>query len=178
MDQRGERAIRLRAERDALFGGRATADDAEYTLARQHDPHRPAGELRRGGREDLVVPQALPAEAAADIGRDHADLLFLQAEHARDRRRSRVHDLARVMDGKPVGLPRDRRGVQFDRVVVLARRTVGAVDNHRRGGQRRLGIADLELGRFAEDRFRWVRPALGGIEGRDRRLGVVSDLDQ
>ncbi len=178
MDQRGERAVRLRAEHDALLGGGTAADDAEHALARQHDPHRPAGEPRRGGGQDLVVPQAFPAKAATDIGRDHANLLILQAEHARDRRRGRVHELARVMDDKFLAFPRDRRGVQFDRVVVMARRTVGTVDNHRRAGQRRLGIADLEFGWFAEDRFWRVRPALGGLERRDRRLGVIADLDQ
>ena len=58
-----------RAERDALLGQRASADDAVDALARQHEPHRPAGELRGGRGEDLVLPQRLAAEAAADEGR-------------------------------------------------------------------------------------------------------------
>ena len=81
-------AVRLGADRDALLGHGAAADDAVHALARQHDAHRPARELRRRGRQDLVLPQALAAEAAADVGRGHADLLVLEPEHLGDRPRS------------------------------------------------------------------------------------------
>ena len=155
VDQRVEAAVRLRADRDALLGRGAPADDAVDALARQRDPHRPPGQLGRGGGEDLVLPQRLAAEAAADIGRGDVDLLLVAGRTpARATRPSCVHRLRGVVDDQLVAVPGERRRVQLDRVVVVARRAVGGVDLVRRGGERRLGVADLVAQRLAQERRR------------------------
>ena len=78
---------RAGAQRHALLRRRAAADQAIDALAAEHQPHRAAGELRRRGGQDLVAPQALAAEAAADERRQHADLVGLEAEHLGERAR-------------------------------------------------------------------------------------------
>ena len=70
-----------------------------------------------------------------------------------------VHDQA----ASPV--PGDGRRVQLDGVVVVARRAVGRVDPSGAAGQRRLGIADLDGGRLAQDVVRiGCASALAAVE--------------
>ena len=85
VDQRREPAVARARQRDPLLGRACARRRAIHALARQHEPHRPAGQLRRRGGQDLVAPQALAAEAAADERRHHAHLIVLEPEHLGER---------------------------------------------------------------------------------------------
>ena len=122
MDERREAAVVIGADRDSLLGVRATADQPVDALPRQRDPHGAPGELRRGSPEQMMGPQRLAAESAADIGRGDMDLLVVDPEHLRERPGVPLHALAGVMDDQLVAVPRERHRVGFDRVVIVARR--------------------------------------------------------
>ena len=70
VDQRGQRAVPLSAERDPLHRRRAPADRPVDALAGQHHPHGRPGHPRRQRGEDRARPdQTLAAEPAADVRR-------------------------------------------------------------------------------------------------------------
>jgi len=128
VDQRTEMAVRLRANRDALLGQRATADDAVHAFARQRHTHGSANQSCRRGAQDLVVRQALAAEATADVGREHAHLLGLEIKSSRRSSLLGGDHLRRVMNGEIVTIPYDRRCMRLNRVVIVPRRAIDMVD--------------------------------------------------
>src|ERR1700733_14022013 len=84
----------LRAEQLALVG-RAEAyidplslpetDRRVHLRAGQHEPDRPRDFTRGKGSEPAMRPERpLTAETAADVARDHPDILTWQAEHLGD----------------------------------------------------------------------------------------------
>ena len=178
VDQGVEPAIGLRAQRHALFRHRAAADDTEHTLARQHDPHRPAGELRRRGRQNLMLPKELASETAAHERRGEAHLLFLQPEHLGNRPGFVRHRLRGIVDSQLVALPGKGAGVQLDRSVVMAGRRVLDIDFAGRSRKRSLGVADLLLQRLAQEHPGLGSLGLGGGKRDDRVLLFISDADQ
>ena len=99
-----EPAIRLSAKCDALLSDGAAAYDTEHAFAGEHDPDRPARDLRRCGREDLVLPKEFAAEAAANEGRRLAHLIVFQTEHLRDGPGFVRHRLRGVVDPQRVAL--------------------------------------------------------------------------
>ena len=166
VNQGVEPAVGLGAKRDALLGDGAAADDTEHALAREHDANRPARELRRCGRQDLVLPKKLAAEAAANEGRRQAHLIVFQPEHLRNRPGFVRHRLRSVVNPQRVAFPGEGAGVQLDRSVVMAGRRVHDVHLVRSGGKRGLGVADLLLQRLAHEQAGLRSLRLGGGERR------------
>ena len=143
VDQGVEPAVGLGAKRHALLRERAAADDPEHALAGEHDPHWPASQLRRRGRQDLVLPEKFAAKAAANEGRGQAHLVLFQPEDLRNGPGFVRHRLRGVVDSQRVALPGEGAAVQLDRTVMLAGRRVDDVDLVRSGGKGGLGVADL-----------------------------------
>ena len=143
VDQGVEPPVRLGAKRHALLGDSAATDDTEHPLAGEHNPHRPACQLRRCGRQNLVLPKKLAAEAAAHEGRGEAHLLLLQPEHLRDGPGFVRHRLRGVVDSQRVTLPREGAGMQLNWTMVVAGRCVYDVHLVGSGRESGLGVADL-----------------------------------
>ncbi|MDQ1103689.1 hypothetical protein QE405_000973 [Nocardioides zeae] len=137
-----EGAVGLGAEAHARAGGGAVAGEREHLLPRHGEAHRVAGERQGGeGRRDLGgVGEALAAEAATDVRREHAHLLRLEAQHRRERGAHRVHGLGGVVEGEQRAVPGGSGGVRLHRAVELVGRGVGRVDVHGGGGERRVGV--------------------------------------
>jgi hypothetical protein len=57
-----------RADRYPLLGQTAPSDRPVHAFARQRDADGATGKLRRSRAQDLMLPQRLGTEAAADIG--------------------------------------------------------------------------------------------------------------
>ena len=141
MQQRLQLAILVGGERDPLLGPRPSADQAVHALRDSAiRTGRPAS-FARGRGEDLMIPQRLAAEPAADEGRADVHLVLLDAEHLGQRSRRPVEHLRRIVDDQPLALPDDGRGVGLDRIVVVPRRAVDRIDAVRRRCQRLFGIA-------------------------------------
>src|SRR5262249_53425333 len=56
VDERGQLAIIVSGERDALFGGRASADREVHTLTREHELDRTLRHFRRRDRQRHMSP--------------------------------------------------------------------------------------------------------------------------
>ena len=126
---RRERAVGSRAEPDALDRRRAVADQREHLLPRELQLHRPPSQLRRHHGDDHVrMGERLGAEAAADVGRDHAHALRLQPERLGDVVADAVRALVAVVQRDAVVAPARERRVRLERVVVIVRRRVGLVE--------------------------------------------------
>ncbi len=69
------------------------------------------------------------------------------------------------MDDQLVAVPAESYRVRLDRVVVVARRAVAAVNDVRRVGERRFGVADGNLDRLADEALGRARMGLGLLEG-------------
>src|SRR4051794_34502287 len=102
MDQRVEAPIRLRTDRHPLLGFCASTDDSVDALAREHEPDRTAGEPRRRGRQDLMAPERLAAEAAAHVRSRCVDLLLLYLKDLCERPGDVRHALRAVVDDQIV----------------------------------------------------------------------------
>src|SRR5580765_4904894 len=78
---RHELAGAVGAEREFLARARTIAYGAEHLRAFERQPYRPM-RLARGhrGQHDVRPGRSLAAETAADVRRDHADLLDRNAE--------------------------------------------------------------------------------------------------
>ncbi len=155
------------------------------------DPlHRPAGHDRADDRAHVPrVDAHLAAEAAADVRRDHADLVLGQARHERVDRAVRVRGLGGAPDGE---LPGDLVEVR-DRPVGLQRRRVDPRIQHllrydylglredlvSLGSITGLPVEDVVVGLaflvVADHRRLWFEGA-AGVD--DRRQRLVLDFDQ
>ena len=177
MNECGQGPVAPRPERDALLRHRATADDAEYVLARQRQFDGAVGDLRRRGTEHGVLPESgLAAECAADETGHHLHLVVGETEDVRQRVTVTADGLRGVEYRQTaIVVPPGNRRVRFDRVVIVGRRSVEGVDRHLRVGQRLAGVTDGDLGRFAQDVSRWCGFRLEIVEGQARRLLVVGD---
>src|SRR5262245_40943655 len=103
-------------------------------------PHRMLHLHRDRGDGDVFRHDAvLPAEAAADVGSDDANLLLRQAEHPRQRETLDLATLGRQVDDqlvKPV-VPVGEHSPAFERNGRLAVQSKPAAQPYRRGAQRR-----------------------------------------
>jgi hypothetical protein len=149
--QRGDRPVLRRRE---LVRGDVVApvDGGEVVLRALLDPlHRHAETPREGGGEELLgVDVQLGAEAAADVGSDHAHLGLVEPERRREQEPQDVRDLRGRPDGQvAVRLGPGEHRARLHRVRDQPRLDVAAA--HRHVGRREGGvdIAGVELPRVA-----------------------------
>src|ERR1700735_4034036 len=88
-------------------------------FAGEHDSPRPACELRRRRRQNLVLPKELAAKAATNEGRREAHLLLLQSEYLGNCPGFVHHRLRGIMDSELVAFPSQGASVQLDRSVMM-----------------------------------------------------------
>ena len=155
-----------------------------------HPLHRPAGDDGGDHRADVAgVDADLVAEAAADVRRDHPDLVLGQAGHQRVERAVGVRRLGGLVEGelaldrvvvgdRAAGLQRRRVRPRVDHV--LAHHDLGAVEDRVGGGPvAGLPVEDVVVGAALE-----VVPDHRGARVQrllrvdDRRQDVVVDVDQ
>ena len=171
-----------------VVAGEARRDEVSGAVL--HPLDRPSDEERRGRGDDVAgVDRHLVPEAAAEVGRDDADLLLGQARDEGEERPVDVRSLRRHVDGR---LPRGRVDVR-DAAAALERRRVAArverveLDDLVRLGEglvrgllvARLPVVDVVVGLpfllVADD----GRALLEGLlRGRDRLQRLVVDVDQ
>ena len=161
----------------------------EHALAAGGDPfHRPAQLARRPQHQHVVRERpALEAEAAADVGRHHADVVLRHVQHVRQLHAHAVRILRRgverveivdrvVVADRDARLHRDRRepvvlDAQLDHVLGLGEGRVGRVLVAEHQAERDIAVRVVvpDLG----------RAVLGGVLEIDhRRQRLVLDLDQ
>ena len=175
MPDRIERAVGLRAESDAL-DRRGPVTEPIHLLPRQHDANGALQSERAKRCQHYLVlwPQA-GAEGAAHIGREHADVIGLLAEHAAQKFVDVLDALRLVIDHEfAVAVPDDRACIELHRIVMLGRNEVVRLVLHGRSCKRSCGVAArlvrlLYLGGLAP---------LGSEIGRKRLLLVIFDPHQ
>ena len=136
----GEDAAVAREARRASWSLVAVGGGGEEVLvSRLHPLHGPAQAARHRGHEDVLgVDVPLRAEAAAHVGREHADALLGQAHHGGDGAAhgeghlgGRPHrELAPDWDRADASTPRVSSGIPATRGYASAR-----LDHHVRGGE-------------------------------------------
>ncbi len=170
----------------------ARVGGGDQMLAAILDPaHRAVEMARQPAEADLLgLQQALPAEAAADVGRDHADALLRDAQALRQ---AVAHDVRHLGRGgehelvEPV-VPLGDCSFSLQGRHALARHAEGALDHHGRRCHRGVELADHRRG-LEEDvvgpvlvderRTRADRRAHVGVDGQcvepdaDRRRDVL-----
>ena len=157
--------------------------------ARRRPSDRPAAAATRGPQHQRVlgIAAALHAEAAADVGRDHAQLGFGNSQHAAgELRAGAVRVLCRAVKriAVAVGMILADCGARLDRIGVDAIVAELERDGLRRLGESRVGrllVAHHQrerdiVGRFVPHRrrARFYRV----LDGDHRRQRLVVDLDQ
>ena len=151
------------------------------------DPfHRPLEDAGRGSDRDLFrIDEELGAEAAADVGRRHADAVLRHAEELRERHPQVVRHLRGRPHGEPVlaGLVTRHRAAALDRVrraAVLVEPLAKDVRRVREGVSR-IAVRDAKLREHVRVR---LAPHLGRarrerrVEVRDGRQRFIVDLDR
>ena len=146
MRQRCEPALPRRAEADFLFHPGLIADAGKLILAPQVQLHCASRHPRAGGGQNLMRPDiALRAEAAAGMGRDHADVF---GPHAQGRGDDRRHVHARLH-----GIPQCQLSVfelrhrarGFHGVVMTGGLDIGLRDLQIGPGQSGVDVAQVEI---------------------------------
>ena len=154
---------------------------------RGHPFHRAADAARRPQHQRVVGKGALEAEAAADVGRDHPDLVLRHVEDVRHLHARAVRILAGRIErvqivGRVVVADRDPRLHGDGRQPVVLDPQLHHVLGLGEGGVGRLLVAEHQP--EADIALRAVLPDLGGallggvLEVHDRRQRLVVDLDQ
>ena len=134
----GQRAVPLGAELDLDDGARRRAGAAEHLLAAHHHLDRPAGLLRQGQGDGLEIDEGFATEAAADLGRDRADVGDVDAEELGAIGAHHELALARAPD-RALLVRRERHdaGMRLDIGLVHRRVRIAPLDRrHRRRGNR------------------------------------------
>ena len=156
-------------------------------LAPVFDPfHRPTQQCSGGGDVDVLrVKRALGAEAAADIGRHHADLMVTKTEHfhhaALDAMRALGRHVQRVGIVMRIVFGNDAAALHKKRPAAML---VNFFAKHmRRAGERAIGVAYLQRKARGDIRFRTrVRQRRARIQRGaaivDRRQRFVIDFHQ
>ena len=116
---------------------------------------RASGGARQPAQDHILDVEALAAEAAADVGRDHADLLGLEPEHEPEDQLVLVWGLGRQPDGQPA---------------------VVAELGDRRPRLDRAGREPLALVRARDDHIAAVEQLRVGILRRNVDAGVGTDV--
>ena len=123
------RAVLLGAELHLDDAARGRAGGAEHLLAAHHHLDRTAGLLRQRQRHRLEVDEGLAAEAAADLGRDRADIGDVDAEQLGAVGADHELALARAPDrALAVGADADDAGMRLDIALVHRLGRVPALD--------------------------------------------------
>jgi hypothetical protein len=176
---RDDRAVGRGAEPDVLDRRRPVAGQREHLAPAQRELDRPPGELgAERGEHRLRARGALGAEAAADVVREHAHALGLEAEHLRDRAALARDALARVVQDQVAVLPRGHAGVRLHRVVVQHGRLVGHVNDRVGRGEPGVEVADRGVGLVAAvDAVGRVQGRVVGTQHHVVRRGLVGDLE-
>ena len=113
---RGERAVALRAELHVVDLVAPVVARGHVLRARLDPLHRPAEPLRERQHERLLaVGLELRAEAAADVGSHHAQLVLGDAEHAGEDEARDVRDLGRRPEREVVAASLGDRAARLDR---------------------------------------------------------------
>src|ERR1700761_5831125 len=97
----------------------------------------------------MVLPECLAAKAATHKGRGHVNLFFLDPKNLRKRPGRMCDRLCGVVNSQLIAGPRQSRGMQLDRIVIVARCAIDRVYLDRSGRERSLSIIDLKLERLA-----------------------------
>ena len=164
----------------------AAVDGGDVRLGTLLDPLHRRAELARDGEAErlLGVDVQLRAEAAADVGCDHAELGLGDPERQRERRPQDVRDLRRRPD-RELALRRDREddhAARLDRVRDEPRMDVPLVHEHGRFEEDLLHLSAGEAPRVAAvvaevlvDHRRAVGRGRLDLERRVERLPVDDD---
>ena len=126
-------------------------DRGEKVLAAVLHPFHRAAEPEPGGRDrDLFgIHDELGAEAAADVGRDHANLVLVEPEQPHQERADLVGELGRCPERQPilVRVVGRQHAAAFDRMGAAAMLLQADADAVRRaaesGGDIAVGLLDL-----------------------------------
>ncbi len=192
---RGQPAILLGPELDLDDRTRRRPGAAEHLLAAHNHLDRPAGHLRHRQGQRLEINQGLAAKAAADLGRDRADLRDVDAEQFGAIGAHHELALARAPD-RALAVRGDRHhaGMRLDIGLVHRRVRIAPLDDDvgvaEPGVDVALGEAD-HLGDVRSVRRLGIDTLGKEIVVQDRRIGlhrlfdvddmrqhVVFDLDQ
>ena len=138
----------------------------------------------RGDRDVFRHEAVLAAEAAADVGRDDADLVLRQAERLGQADPHHMAALGRQVDHQLVVavIPVGQHAAAFERHGRLPVHAELAAQPHRRGGQRHRiafahGAGDVGVVRPVIEQARAARPHRGdAIDDRRQRLELKLDL--
>ena len=126
----GDMAVLLGAELDFDDGARGRSGRPEYLFAAHHDLDRPARFLRQHIGDRLEIDDRLAAKAAADLGRDRADIGDVGADDARGVAAHHELALARAPDrGLAVGCDRNHAGMRLDIALVHRLGRVAPLDD-------------------------------------------------
>jgi hypothetical protein len=143
-------------------------------LAAILDPTERRSELpsEPGDAQLFRLQHAFVAEAAADVGRDHAHAALRDPEMLGDRGADHVRHLRRGMDHELVAarLPVRQHGLAFERVHRLPRHAVAAPHHDRRG---QCDVGDALVERRLQKQV--VLP--GGVHQRGRRVTPRNRVD-
>src|SRR4029453_17580484 len=90
VDQRRKPTIFLSTERYTLLGERPSSGRPEDPFPGQDQPDRAVDQFGRCRGQDVMAPDGLVAETAADEGREHTDLFIFEAEHRSESRLGKV----------------------------------------------------------------------------------------
>ena len=116
--QGGDRAVALRAHPHVVDLVAPVRGHLHVLRARRGPAHRPLEPARQVRDERLLaVDVQLRAEAAADVGRDHAEVVLRDAEHAGELEPHEVRDLRRrsTASGGRRASPPPRRAARWPR---------------------------------------------------------------
>lgn len=157
--ERGDGAVELRSESDALHGGGAVAHDGGQLASWQGEFDGAPGVARgHGGEHGLWARGALGAEAAADVLGDDRDLIGPEPEHGGQGVADRSGAWQVVHGQLPVVRPVGGGGVRFHGVVVQGPDCVRDVDLYRGHGEGAVEVAAFADGRVsAVHRLRCVQ---------------------
>ena len=93
-------------------------DGGEHLRPREPELHRSSHHAGRERGKDDMRPRPEPRpERAADVGREHADVVLGQPEDLRERLADTVGPLGRVVDRKPVAVPSGDGRKEAERIV-------------------------------------------------------------
>ena len=129
--RRDDMTVPLGAELDFDNGTGGRASGAEHLFAAHHDLDRPPRFLRQHIGKRFEVDDRLAAKAAADLGRDGADIGDIGAADARGIGAHHELALARTEDGRlAIGPDRNQTGVRLDIALVHRLCRVAPLDDH------------------------------------------------
>ena len=151
--------------------------DHEWPL--EGDFHRPPNGACAKSREQGVGSQEeFPTKAAADVGRDQANLFLLDAERFGHVVDAPGNHLVRGPNCEIVTVPCGDGRMRLHHYVTLIRRCVNRIELNRRGRECAFKIAESRVGRTTDSRFGLSRRLFCGGQVVHAFLGLILDLNQ